>query len=330
MKTKSKRDYTIGIDLGGTKLASGLVDANGKLIAEARKPTTPPDGNAKTPQSHVKYVISVMASAVDELVSQIPGKNKAEKLKLLHSVGLASAGPMNVLQGKIIDPPNFPGWKTVPIVSLLEKEIAKRGVKKKVYFQNDAIAAALGEGWVGGAKGLQTYAMVTLGTGIGSGVILNGQPAQSGGMGSEWGHSLVDINVIEKIKPGAKLATSDFYHSTVEGLASGTGMRTLTGKEPRVLADLARRGDKDAREVFARASCALAGLFFNLSLGFHVEKILLTGGLIHIEDVFVPQAIELYNQLITSQAPSFKTKIVRAKMDNSAGVVGAARLGRLG
>lgn len=318
----SKLDYTIGIDLGGTKLASGLVDRNGKLIAQSRKPTLPPDG-VKDANSHIKYVVKVMADAVEDLVQQIP------KGKSLHSIGLASAGPMNVLQGKLIDPPNFPGWKTVPLVSLLEKEIAKRGVKKTVHFQNDAIAAALGEGWVGAAKGLQTYAMVTLGTGIGSGVILNGKPAQSGGMGSEWGHSLVDQTILEKIKPGAKLALSDMYQSTVEGLASGTGMKTITGKEPRELAELARRGDKKAKEVFAQASRALAGLFFNLSLGFNLERILLTGGLIHIEDVFVPQAIELYNQIITAQAPSFKTKIVRAKLDNSAGVIGAARLGRL-
>lgn len=334
MKTNSKADYTIGIDLGGTKLASGLVDRNGKLIAQSRKPTIPPKAGF-TPAQHIKYVIDVMASAVEELVLQIPntksgGKNRIEKLKLLHSVGLASAGPMNVLQGKLIDPPNFPGWKTVPLVALLEKEIAKRGVKKKVHFQNDAIAAALGEGWVGAAKGLQTYVMITLGTGIGSGVILNGQPAQSGGMGSEWGHAFIDQSFIKKIKPGAKVSLSDMYASTVEGLASGTGMRTLTGKEPRELAELARRGDKQAKEVFAQASRALAGLWFTLSLGFNLERILVTGGLIHIGDVFVPQAIELYNQLITAQAPSFKTKVVRAKLDNTAGVIGAARLGRMG
>lgn len=322
MAQAKKSDFTIGIDLGGTKLASGLVDQNGKLIAQSRKPTVPTDGN-KSPQEHIKYVIKVMAEAVEDLVQQIP------KGKRLHSIGLASAGPMNVLEGKLLDPPNFAGWKTVPIVSLLEKEILKRGIKKKVHFQNDAIAAALGEGWTGAAKGLQTYAMITLGTGIGSGVILNGKPAQSGGMGSEWGHSLVDLSVLTKIKPGAKLALSDMYASTVEGLASGTGMKTLTGKEPSQLAELARRGDKDAKEVFAQASRALAGLFFNLSLGFNVERLLLTGGLVHIEDVFVPQAIELYNQLITAQAPSFKTKIVRAKLDNTAGVIGAARLGRL-
>ena len=327
-QTKRMNDFTIGIDFGGTKLASGLVDRHGKIIAESRKPTVPPQA-PKTAQAHIKYVIAVMASAIEDLFEQIPAKNRKEKLKRLHSVGLASAGPMNVLQGKLIDPPNLQGWKTVPIVSLLEKELAKRGINKKVYFQNDAIAAALGEGWVGAAKGLQTYVMITLGTGIGSGVILNGKPAQSGGMGSEWGHSIVHTSRLSKIKPGAKLNLSDMYAATVEGLASGTGIKTLSGKEPRELAELARRGDARAKEVFSQASLALASLFFNLSLGFNLERILITGGLIHIQDVFVPQAIELYNQLITAQAPAFKTKIVQAKMENSAGVVGAARLGRL-
>lgn len=325
----AKANYTIGIDLGGTKLASGLVDHSGKLLFQARKPTVPPQTKF-TPAQHIKYVIDMMASTVEEMVMRIPGgKTRADKLKQLHSVGLASAGPMNVLQGKLIDPPNFKGWKTVPLVALLEKELAKRGIKKKVHFQNDAIAAALGEGWVGAAKGLQTYVMITLGTGIGSGVILNGKPAQSGGMGSEWGHAFIDTSAITKIKPGAKLSLSDMYAATVEGVASGTGLRARTGREPRDLADLARRGDKQAKEIFAQASRALAGLWFTLSLGFNLERILITGGLIHIEDVFVPQAVELYNQLITAQAPAFKTKIVHAKMDNTAGIIGAARLGRL-
>src|SRR4051812_13449817 len=100
-KTKSaKSDYTIGIDLGGTKLASGLVDQSGKIFAQSRKPTVPPDGT-KSPQHHIKYIIKVMADTVEELRQQIP------KGKSLHSVGLASAGPMNVLEGKLLDPPNF-------------------------------------------------------------------------------------------------------------------------------------------------------------------------------------------------------------------------------
>ncbi len=321
---KLKGSLAIGIDLGGTKIAAGLVNDKGRLLYETRRPTVV-DPEHSTPAKHIRYVVTAMANSVDELVTKIPGTTPTARRAQLRAIGLASAGPMNVLTGQLINPSNFKGWKTVAITSLLQKELLKRGYRATVHFQNDAIAAALAEGWIGAAKKLNTYVMVTLGTGIGSGVILNGRPAQSGGMGSEWGHMLVDISALQA-------DPEQSYHVEVEGLSSGTGLKILAEKAGlqinmmRDLAVLSKNGDKKAQEIFAKSSYALAMLFYNLSLGLHVEKILVTGGLMHIQDVFLPQAVSIYNELISAKNVAFKAPVAHAKLGNEAGIIGAARL----
>lgn len=328
--------YTIGIDLGGTKIAAGLVDERGRARVELVTPThpsglTPAARDAVNkeipPKEHVKFVIDAMADLVAELVEKTPGKTRAQKLATIRAVGLASAGPMNVIEGKLLNPANFHGWKDVRIRSLLERALTKRGIELPVVFQNDAIAAALGEGWTGAAKGCRTYAMITLGTGVGSGVILNGQPAQFNGMGSEWGHMILNVAGVEDDAEG-------YETRTAEGLCSGTGIlrraraRGHVGASVNKLADAAHDGDTEAQRVFDEAAEGLACLLFNLSLGFRCEKIVIGGGLLHIKDLFLPRALALYEKLIGAKNPAFRAKVAVAKLGNGAGIVGAARLAR--
>lgn len=331
---KSKLTYTVGIDLGGTKVATALVDSRAKVISESRLPTTPPwmknqdpREATKTPKphevrAHIKYVVEAMAESVQEALRPLSeGKTKGELL----GVGLASAGPMNLEKGTLEFPSNFLGWKKVPLVELLTDALRKKRIKTRVYFQNDAMAAALGEGWIGGAQTAQTYAMVTVGTGIGCGVILNGKPAQSRGMGSEWGHLLVNSS-------GLRSAPESFYERSVEGLASGTGLirraksRGFKGESAADLATAAQGGDKLALEVFAEASEGLAALFYSLSLGFHPDVFVVSGGMLAIKDLFLPQAIDLYRESIRSKNPGFLAPVRVSKLGNRAGVIGAARL----
>jgi glucokinase len=329
-----KRSFTLGIDLGGTKVAAALVDANGKILFETSRPTVPPDFLHADPRKlenpspadvkkHIAYVVDAMAEAAVECASKLEKKDA----KNLLGIGLASAGPMNIAKGEITDPSNFKGWKKVPLVKLLSKACAKRGLKKPISFQNDAIAAALGEGWTGSAKGRSTYAVITVGTGIGTGVIFNGKPLQSNGMGSEWGISISN-------SPG--LSKAQFPQDrSVEGIASGTGLirqsqiRGWDFKTAAEVAEAARAGDKRALELFFGASEALAGLFYSLSLGLNPDVFAISGGMLAIKDLFLPQAIDLYNKSISVKYPSFKRPIKVSKLGTKAGVIGAARLPRL-
>ena len=335
MAKKPISAFTIGIDLGGTKIAAGLVDAAGKCVLQIIKPTHPSGltpaardavNREVSPLQHIHFVVKSMADAVEELLARVP-KDARGKKPAVAAVGLASAGPMDVVAGRLLNPANFQGWKNVPIRSMLEKALDARGLHRTVAFQNDAIAAALGEGWTGAARGCRTFAMITLGTGVGSGVILNGQPAQSDGMGSEWGHMIINAS-------GVQADPDDYESRTAEGMCSGTGIlrraraRGHTGASVSKLADAARAGDALAVQVFTEAGEALACFMFNLSLGFHCEKIVIGGGLLPIKDLFLPRALSLYKTLIHRKSPAFLARITTAKLGNGAGVVGAGRLAR--
>jgi glucokinase len=323
--SNSKAKLAIGIDLGGTKIATGLVNSQGKIVAEDRRPTKSPDHQSLEPKKQIQFLIDSMAEAVLEIVQTQKGKTLRDRAKNIRGVGLASAGPLHVENGTLERPFNMGDWGRVPIVKLLTQALKKRGLNFKVHFQNDAIAAALGEGWVGVTKNCVSHAMITLGTGIGTGVILNGKPCQSKGMGSEWGHIIVDQELAAK-------NPSDIYHASVEGLASGTGMFKLaktsgySGESMVDLAESARAGDRVALDVFRRASHALAALFYNLSIGTNLDKFAVTGGMLEIQDLFVPAAIELYSKMMSDSFKEFLAPVVISKMGNKAGVIGAARL----
>lgn len=332
-RTETKRTFTVGIDLGGTKVAAALVDDRGRIVKESRRATVPPwmanldprtleKPDSKDVRRHIDYVITAMAEATLECTEALPPKTK------LLGVGLASAGPMDIGKGTLVNPSNFRGWKKVPLVSLLREKLAASRLKTRIEFQNDAIAAAIGEGWTGVAKGKQTYAVITVGTGIGTGVIFNGKPAQSRGMGSEWGHALA-------FAPGMMKEPATIREREVEGLASGTGLARraramgLSFESAAEIATAASAGDAKAKELFEGASEALAALFYTLSLGFHPEVFAVSGGMLAIREHFLPQAIELYRNVMTASGPDFLTPIRIAKLGTKAGVIGAARLPRL-
>lgn len=301
--------FTIGIDLGGTKVSVALVDSKGKILGFQKEPTE---------KSSPAALAAQLARLAKFLVEESRGGKRG-----LKGVGLASAGPLNVTTGKLLHPSNFKGWKVVPIVNLLEKALAREGLRTRVAFQNDAMAAALGEGWTGGARGLGTFAVITLGTGIGTGIIFDGKPLQWKGMGGEFGIQLVNHLFL--------LKGSDPYFACVEGMASGTGILKraresgFDGESVEELHARLETGDRKFAYLFDEAALALAMLCYNLSLGINPDKILFTGGLMHIEEYFYPKLLARYGSLI-EKYPEFRTTIAKAKLGFRAGVIGAARL----
>ena len=333
-------DWTIGVDLGGTKVLSALVDSKGCVIHQAIRPVTPPDRHEFDPRDpyrpsatdvrkHVAYVVESMTDTIVECASALETKDR----RRIRGVGLASAGPMDLGQGLLIDSSNFKGWKRVAIVENLAKACAKRtlpsGLKKSASFQNDAVAAALGEGWVGVAKAKTTYVMITIGTGIGTGVILNGRPAQSQGRGCEWGHLICDSRGFSK-------RLDDPDQSSPDAIASGTGLVRQAQrhgysefKTARLIAEAAERGDRRAQDLLQECSEALASLFYTLSLGFNPEVFAVSGGMLAMQKFFLPQAIGMYRDAIRVKYPSFEKPIKVSRTGTMAGIIGAARLPRL-
>lgn len=312
-----KMTYTIGFDLGGTKLAAALLDNNGQMIDFIKVPV-----DMKREKSAVQTqnrVISLMADIALDFKKRFPKQTSG---KHFLGVGLASAGPLNAEEGKLIFPVNYPGWKIVPIRDLVEKEIRKRGFKTNVYFQHDATAAALAEGWVGGGKGMESYAVVTVGTGVGTGVIFNGFPVQSKGMGSEYGHTVVDFKKLQE-------NPDKLHECTVEGVASGTGLLRkaksmgFTGSS---VEELVETKDPKYQILFKEMSWALACLCYDLSIGYNLERIFLSGGLIKIKNLYLHDLKTYYKKTVQQMNPAFECKIEIAKTKNHAGVLGAGYL----
>jgi glucokinase len=312
-----KFSYTIGFDLGGTKLASALVRSDGLIIDFIKVPVEM--RKEKSPTVTQKRVVNMMADIAMDFKNRFPQFLKSPYFK---GIGLASAGPLNVETGTLIYPTNYPGWKIVPIQKMTEKEIQARGFNAKVAFQNDAMAAAYAEGWTGKAKHLKSYALVTVGTGIGSGVIVNGQPCQTNGAGSEFGHIIVDYK-------GFLKDSENSHDYSVEGVASGTGLINRARKlgfKGNSVEELIEENNPKYDFLFDEMAGALASLCFNLSVGFHLEGIFLSGGLIKIKDLYFKSTIQSYKKLVRQFNPLFECSIEIAKTKNQAGVVGAAYL----
>ena len=309
--------YTIGLDLGGTKLAAALVDSHGKILCFRKQSIL--ELKSLPPLKSQHQVVKLMV----ELIKDIKSKN-APAFRNFKGVGLASAGPLNVEKGVLINPANFSGWKTVPIKNLLQQELKRNKLPAQVHFQNDAIAAALAEGWIGAGQGLKNFAVVTVGTGIGSGVIFDGKPLQFKGMGSEFGHIIAENSKIVDV--------SKLHLFTVEGIASGTailrrainlGFKGLSIEE---LVTEINSGSSQYLPLFDDAADALAGLCYNLSIGLNLESILFGGGLIKIRHFYFERLKRRYSELIQQMNPAFQCPIKIAKCLNKAGVIGAAHL----
>ena len=162
----------LGVDVGGTKVAVGLVDRDGKILAQCRKPMVA-NGTAKDG-------LQAVAGAIDSLASMVPGG--------IHSIGICAPGPLDPKTGVVLNPPNLPCWRDFP---LAEKIVSMYHVPVKV--DNDANAAALAETRWGAARGYRYVFYATIGTGIGTGIVLDGRIYHGNtGSAGEGGHVSID------------------------------------------------------------------------------------------------------------------------------------------
>ena len=170
-----KQELVLGIDLGGTKILSAVIDANGCKLSSHY---------AGTPASEGPEV--VVAAIVES--SRVSIRDAGSEISDILAVGLAAPGLINAKLGLVHTSPNLPGWKDVPLKRAVEKALGK-----PVFLINDAHAAALGELHAGAGRGSRNFIYITVSTGIGGGLILNGEIYEgSGGFAGEIGHMVID------------------------------------------------------------------------------------------------------------------------------------------
>ncbi len=171
MTDAKNRSQILGVDVGGTKVAVGLVDHDGKILSQGRKPMVA-NGTAEA-------ALQAVAEAIDSMASSAGG---------IHSIGICAPGPLDPKTGIVLNPPNLPCWRNFP---LAERITSMYRVPVKV--DNDANAAALAETRWGAARGFHYVFYTTIGTGIGTGIVLDGRIYHgSTGSAGEGGHVSID------------------------------------------------------------------------------------------------------------------------------------------
>ncbi len=223
---EAKGPFFFGIDVGGTNIKIGIVDDSGGTLAYRKIPTHEPRG----PEQAIARITEASSLMLDDL-----GITLAE----IRLVGLGTPGTMNIPAGMLLNPPNLPAWSQFPIRDALTASMAK-----PVVFANDGGAAAYGEYWVGSGSELASIVMLTLGTGVGGGIILGGFSVDGQhSHGGECGHLIIDSSDTARICPCGQRGHLEAYASAT-GVTKRTEEILSTSKRPSTIRARVEAGEK--------------------------------------------------------------------------------------
>ena len=312
--------YSLGIDIGGTNIAAGVVDENYNIVCQSKVKT----------QSDREYT-----AVLDDIV--LAGKNAVEKsgmtLKDMQWVGLGCPGTCNLDTG-IVEYANNLRWTNVPLRSYAEKAL---GIP--AYIENDANAAALGEFLAGAAKGADSAIIITIGTGLGAGIIIDGKLfSGSNYAGAEIGHTVINVDG-EQCTCGRKGCFEAY--SSVTALVKFTKrfmeqypdtlMKEIAKKEGKVSGRTAfvaaKQGDEAGAKVVELFIKNLACGIINTINVFQPDILCIGGGVSNEGDNLLIPLKERINSEIYSKNSKKNTEIVTCRLGSSAGLIGAALLG---
>ncbi len=314
--------YAIGIDLGGTKILAAVVDAQGDVLATAKKTTQA----GKGPEVVIERIQKAMDEALDG------AKLKKERVA---AIGIGAPGIVDSARGVVISLTNLPGWHNIEIARLL-----RRWHAVPVSLSNDVRVAAIGEHRVGAGRGTHSMIAVFVGTGIGGGIIINDKPwvglrssagevghmitladgpyapgnGIRGGIEALASRSAIDRDLRAGIAAGRK--------SVLPDLLKERGDDAITSN---VLAKAVSKNDPLTLEVLRRAAYYLGLHAASLINAFDPEMLVYGGGVIEsLGEWMVSQIRDVAKQHAINKTDLDKIKIVEAKLGERAGVIGAA------
>jgi len=312
------KNILIGVDLGGTNIKTAAVSRDGDILGKDSRPT-----QAELGLEGVLENINTSVNAVLE------GANLT--LDNVLAAGVGAPGPMNWQTGVVFSPPNLPGWKNVPLADLLKE---KWGIP--CFVDNDANVACYGEFWLGAGKGIESMVLLTLGTGVGGGIVVLNQLLRGpDGTAAEIGHLCVCRDGRE-CNCGARgcletyASVTGMVRTAVEGIHNGAktlliercnqDLNRLTGK---MISDAAVQGDEFAQWVIRETGIWLGTAIGSLINLLNPERVVLAGGMVAAgEMLFEPIRETALKQ--SFEVPGHRAMIVRAELAPDSGVIGAA------
>ncbi len=307
----------VGIDVGGTNLKAGVVDQNGKMLSKVDCPT----GVERGHEAVVADMAKLALKAIEE-----SGCSMDE----VQAIGIGIPGVLDPRTGVVPFCTNL-GWHDVPVIELMQKVI-----DKPVYVDNDATVAALAESVAGVSAGVQDSLFLTLGTGVGGGIVLGGKVYSGAhGVGSELGHMMI-------VAGGEKCTCGNYgcwerYASATALIRMGTEAakthpesalcqeKPLTAKD---VMDAAKAGDPAALEVFDQYTTYLAVGIVNI-INFIDPEVIAIGGGVSAAGEFLIQPIREKVAKMAFYKSMPYARIELATLGNDAGIIGAAMLGRI-
>ncbi|HWZ33725.1 MAG TPA: ROK family protein [Bryobacteraceae bacterium] len=297
-------EYSIGVDLGGTNLRAAAIDDHGKMIEKVSGST------------HLK---AGRDAVVDDMVQAIEGLRTRMAGRTLAGIGVGVPGFILMDKGIIVGSNNLPQFENYPVRDEIERRLGAR-----VILENDANAAALGEKWMGAGREVNDLVLLTLGTGVGGGIISGGRVLEgSAGMAGEIGHITISPN-------GNPCGCGNTGCLEKHASATAIGaMARLIGLGADLTAEdvykLAVAGDARAKAIFISMGQALGIALATLINIFNFPLYLLSGGPLPAWDYFAPAMIaEVQRRSFTYR--NSPTRIERATLGNEAGLYGAAYL----
>lgn len=295
----------VGVDIGGTKTAIGLIDETGMIIAK------------ETIRTELGVTPKEMTGRIADTIQSLIYHHAIESDRI-KGIGIGAPGPLDPNNGKIICPPNLPGWEQFPVVEEMQRYFGLT-----IRMENDATAAALAEKWIGAARENDHFVFVTISTGIGAGIYSQGKliTGASGNAGDA-GHMVID--------PSAGKCVCGQY-GCWEWVASGTAIarqaaeilqREVSSKE---VFELASQGDTRMSELTERLYRYIGMGCVSLINLCDPEKVVIGGG---VSQAGAPlfTAVQEYVSRFALNPSGKYTEVVPAKLQTNAGLIGAASL----
>ena len=306
----------VGLDVGGTGLKAGVVDENGKMLSKVSCPTGVERGYGPV----IKDMANLALKAIEE--SGVP-------MEEVHSIGIGIPGILDPRTGIVPFCTNL-GWHRVPLIEEMHKYI-----DKPILVDNDATVAALAESVAGACAGVKNSVFLTLGTGVGGGIVLDGK-VYSGphGVASELGHMIVVIDG-EECTCGNK-GCWERYASATALIRMGTEaakahpesvLNEAKSISAKTVVDAAKAGDKAAMEVFDRYTYYLAVGIVNIINFVDPEIIAIGGGVAAAGEFLIQPVREKLAKLVFYKTMPY-ARVELATLGNAAGIIGAAMLGK--
>lgn len=320
MVNEMSEKWIVGVDLGGTTTKLAFINMNGEILNKWEIPT---DNSERG-----KNITINIAKTINQKLVEL-GESKEKLL----GIGMGAPGPVRYKTGVILNAVNL-GWEdNFPLRDRLEEETSLVS-----FIENDANCAALGEMWKGAGEGAKDLVCVTLGTGVGGGVITNGEMVQGfSGAGGEIGHVTAIPIGGARCNCGKK--------GCLETIASATGIVRLANEEltkaenselmelknknglitAKDVFDCARDGDSLALKIIEEVSFYLGFVLAGIANTLNPEKIILGGGVSKAGDILIKSVKEKFNEFAFTPVRN-STDITLATLGNNAGVIGAAWL----